>query len=232
MALSDSLLAYYSMEGNANDAVGSNNGTSTNITYSTGNGKILQGGGYNGSTSKIALGAQALTGGAFTISAWVNFASFAADCTIYGQGNTGSNNPIIALSVNDTTTIEVVYRNNSSTGLATTYTVSTLSTGTWYYFAWTCSTTQSNFYLNGSLAGGPTTFTANSGTFDTCNIGVRQRVASDNWMNGAIDEVGIWTRDITSAEVTQLYNAGDGLAYPFPADAVTTHNLLMMGVGT
>ena len=35
------------------------------------------------------------------------------------------------------------------------------------------------------------------------------------WFAGDIDEVGIWSRAITSTEVTALYNSGDGFAYPF-----------------
>ena len=33
-------------------------------------------------------------------------------------------------------------------------------------------------------------------------------------MNGIIDEVGFWNRELTSSEVTDLYNSGAGLAYP------------------
>lgn len=35
--------------------------------------------------------------------------------------------------------------------------------------------------------------------------------------NGRIDEIGLWSRDLSSAEVTELYNSGNGLAYPFAA---------------
>lgn len=33
---------------------------------------------------------------------------------------------------------------------------------------------------------------------------------------GFIDEVGLWDRQLTEAEISELYNQGDGLAYPFP----------------
>jgi hypothetical protein len=33
--------------------------------------------------------------------------------------------------------------------------------------------------------------------------------------NGVIDEIGIWTRVLTPAERTQLWNSGAGLVYPF-----------------
>lgn len=37
-----------------------------------------------------------------------------------------------------------------------------------------------------------------------------------NRMDGGIDSVSIWSRKLTAAEVTALYNGGAGLDYPFP----------------
>ena len=36
-----------------------------------------------------------------------------------------------------------------------------------------------------------------------------------NFLNCYIDEVGIWSRTLTSTEVSDLYNSGSGLQYPF-----------------
>jgi hypothetical protein len=33
--------------------------------------------------------------------------------------------------------------------------------------------------------------------------------------NGKIDEVGIWTKEVTTTEITELYNSGSGKFYPF-----------------
>lgn len=42
---------------------------------------------------------------------------------------------------------------------------------------------------------------------------------NDNqFLNGTVDEVGIWTRVLDGLEVSDLYNGGAGLAYPFDAD--------------
>lgn len=37
-------------------------------------------------------------------------------------------------------------------------------------------------------------------------------------IDGKIDEVGIWTRELTATEVDALYNNGEGLTYPFTED--------------
>jgi hypothetical protein len=40
-------VAYWKLDGDSNDAVGSNNGSDINVTYSTANGKVNQGAGFN-----------------------------------------------------------------------------------------------------------------------------------------------------------------------------------------
>ncbi len=45
-----------------------------------------------------------------------------------------------------------------------------------------------------------------------------------------MDEIGMWSRALTSTEVSQLYNGGNGLQYPFTIVS-TPSRLLMMGVG-
>ena len=46
-------------------------------------------------------------------------------------------------------------------------------------------------------------------------IGVWTGAFPSGNMDGLIDEVGFWKRTLTSGERTQLYNSGNGLAYPF-----------------
>jgi hypothetical protein len=72
-----STVDYWNLEGNSNDA-GSNgfNGTDTAITYLVANGKIGQGAGFNGTSSKIVLGTSnpipTTAGTPFTISCIFN----------------------------------------------------------------------------------------------------------------------------------------------------------------
>mgnify|MGYP001066256040 CR=1 FL=1 len=40
-----------------------------------------------------------------------------------------------------------------------------------------------------------------------------------NFFNGLIDEVGVWDRILTTAEITARYNGGAGLTYPFSTPA-------------
>ncbi len=50
------------------------------------------------------------------------------------------------------------------------------------------------------------------------------------YLNGALDEIGLWTRVLTSTEVTQLYNGGAGLAYPLVVPSGPTNVKTFDGV--
>jgi hypothetical protein len=64
--------AVYHKESSAVDSLGSYDGADTDITYSDANGKIGNGGGYNGATSKINIGQVIDSPGAsFAIAAWI-----------------------------------------------------------------------------------------------------------------------------------------------------------------
>lgn len=54
------------------------------------------------------------------------------------------------------------------------------------------------------------------GSFDSANTFTLGRwIAGGDFMDGAIDEVGIWKRHLTDAELTTLRNGGNGVTYPF-----------------
>jgi hypothetical protein len=75
------------------------------------------------------------------------------------------------------------------------------------------NSTTTQVYLNGVLA----TSTSRSAYNMAFNITIGARVRSSIELpyNGLMDEIGIWGRVLTAAEITQLYNSGSGLTYPF-----------------
>lgn len=44
------------------------------------------------------------------------------------------------------------------------------------------------------------------------------------FLDGSMDEIGVWSRVLTSTEVITLYNSGNGLQYPFSTSAIKTIN--------
>ncbi|NTW31028.1 MAG: hypothetical protein HGB12_00060 [Bacteroidetes bacterium] len=209
------LVSYWKLDessGNAVDAVGSNTLTNTNTaTYPAGkinNGVLTNPSGDRYLIKSSPSGLSGLSD--ITINVWarprvaqiglagtVEFGT-AATAQSCGLGFTASGLCCISYS-ND------VYINYS------------YAVGSWVMYTMTIkgSTKKVNFYANGSYIGTEQTFvnTLNIGsTF--CSIGI-QCPASLNTFDGNIDEAGVWSRVLTTAEISALYNSGAGLQYPF-----------------
>ena len=100
----------------------------------------------------------------------------------------------------------------------------TINDGEWHHIIVTYDGTSGRIYVDGDLDTGPTTMAAPA--YNASNyVGMSTWVinALDNYnIDGTFDEVGYWARELTSAEVTSLYNSGDGFAYPFTVAANKT----------
>lgn len=88
-----------------------------------------------------------------------------------------------------------------------------LPVGEWAFFCGTWDGTQIQMHLNGSPVGpsAPVSVartTESNGTYIGSQSGLQQ------W-DGLIDEVAIWNRALSTADIGQLYNSGTGLTYPF-----------------
>lgn len=221
MALADNLLAYYKFDSNSNDSVGSNNGTDTNITYGTG--KISNSANFNGTSSKVKLGIQSSMTTNFTIAGWVKTTVNNAYKGIYYSGE---NTNAWALFMQNTGKIELL-ENNLAEYVGTTV----LATNTWYHVALVKSGdsgTNLTIYINGTSDG-----TASCGGVQTpttfAYFGIKKESGVDsNFWSGDLDEFGLWDRALSGAEISQLYNSGSGLSYPFSGGGATYIPTIMM----
>jgi hypothetical protein len=71
-----------------------------------------------------------------------------------------------------------------------------------------------NIYFNGVLNGKSTISVSALSSTNPLSIGAKANGGGD-FFPGAINDVGVWNRILTASEVTQLYNDGAGLTYPF-----------------
>ena len=109
-----------------------------------------------------------------------------------------------------------VYNGTNATGWKTS---TTITTGTWYHVVVIKNRTVSpKFYINGALVGTVlrhgTNITLNPGYVTTqyCSLGTDRYAVSTAhaYLNGKMDGVNVWQREITQSEVTELYNSGAG----------------------
>jgi hypothetical protein len=221
-SLLTNLLSVYKAENNANDSLGTNNGTGMGgLLYSSG--KSNQSFIFNGSTAYIALSDNSLNfTDDFTATAWFYTPSAAyAHSGIVGNYNYGTRtgwgvytyqNKLYCEIYNPSGSYSTVYIDNSVVG-AWNQVVMVFKKNTGFYL-----------YMNGVLRDSFTTSNnANAGTSPAYSATQRAYIgvlnySGDWWYAGngyKIDEVYIWNRALTATEITELYNSGSGKFYPF-----------------
>lgn len=223
MALTDNLLSYYRCDeasGNLLDAHGSVTFTDNNTVGAT-TGKILGGRSFNGTNEYFSrsgnFGGGAASGGAFSVSLWLTTDQAARVQQVIGRFAGGK--------------LFQLGQGNSGEGLRVAYGVSPFNSiqvgsnptaGQWYHVVFTFSSSGvGKLYVNGTLIGTAATLTGAFNDSTDINIGRRGGDGTEYW-DGNTDEIGWWSRELASGEVTQLYNSGNGLAYPFSTGVTLT----------
>jgi hypothetical protein len=245
-SLKTSLYAAYNGESNANDSFGSNNGTAVGgLTYTTG--KIGNAFTFNGTNAVVDFSDNIFNNltGDFTVSMWVNLTSlvdrqgffsnyktypstsyeFKGFRIYYGPSGHPSNTGGVRVDIGDGTNPPVNLLTNNY-----------LTTNTWYHIVVTRKfSTSTKIYINGVLS------TSNSSTNNPAlslaypSLGAVQYDSNlYTWYlsnNSKMDAVNIWQKELTQAEITELYNSGNGAQYitndfykPTTNDALNTYN--------
>ena len=185
------------------DYVGGNHGTYNNVTLGM-DGAIANdpntAAGFNGTSSYVGTPLSLNSTPAFTALGWINRAADQANRTgIWGQNDK----------------LEFGYINNNTlqiwTDNALNVTPNPFPNGQWAFLAVVSDGPNIRLYTNGLLAGsraqtlpGDNAFTFNiggGGIFDAIS-------ANGNWFNGQIDDVAVYNRALSAAEVSALYSLG------------------------
>jgi len=182
---------YWRFEGNANDSTANaNHGTATDVTYSTANGKFGQGGGFNGTSSKI-VGAYTFTANqATTIMGWLYCT--ATTSAYRNFMDTLTVKPMIWFDVNQRIEFDasekvstLVYRNQ------------------WVHVAISkpSGNSSATYYVNGKSIGSGNAYAVPSAK-PTWFV----RGTSEYWLGNA-DEVALFDRALTATEIASIYSS-------------------------
>jgi hypothetical protein len=206
------LLAYWKL-----DTTGWIDSSGNGKTLTNNNGVTLGTGKINGdavfdATSFNSLTANISIGSSYTISAWIKIpaSGFAGGaCAI---GSSSNNNSPAIVTTYDVTYFFYGFNGDQDCNPATS--AGPLDLDTWYHIAGTSDAGSSTgkWYLNATLIS-EDLFSSLIGT-DELQLGAYDARALPTF-SGEIDEVGVWNRALTGAEITSLYNAGAGKTYPF-----------------
>lgn len=218
MALTDGLLHYYELQDNNStetDSHGSFDLTVTGATYVS-SGKLGGAYDFDGTDDVIGVSGTSISqideGSTFTISAWFNPDTLSPSTAAFDiVANTNDSASRIVLFVRDSNVRCSVYDGGSFhySNMAS------VSLNTWYHVVVTHdSSNNMTLYLNGVEATTAASIQDNGGN---THFAIGAKRDGGGWRNefkGMIDEVGIWNRELSSSEVSELYNSGNGLAYP------------------
>lgn len=235
MALTTNLVAYYKWDessGNASDSSGNSNTLTNTNTVGYSAALINNGSDFLRTSSRyfsIASGSQTglgVTGNAITMNVWYKGDADMNNriARIYWRlGGTGSYGYQLSTSGNAYTPNNAFVVSLVGTGGGTDYAFGTAgmaTDGTRRMITASYDGTNIFCYVDGTLVSTSGTLSnrltnANAQTFYVGSNG-------GDFLTGQLDEGGIWSRTLTGPEITELYNAGAGLTYPFTVASTFT----------
>ena len=200
--LTNGLVAYYPLDGNANDASGNGlNGVLYNVTATTNRfgqpSSALCFQPTNGSYIDFGSPSSLQFGGDFTVTAWVNFTDGTLNPRVFSNGADygyelytveTSGNRHFGMNIGG-----VKFGSNS-----------TFPPGVWHFVAAQLAGSNASIFVDGAFAG--TVANATVPTFSgDLNFGRKSLDGYDNYWGGAIDDVRFYNRALSSNELAQLY---------------------------
>ena len=218
----DGIVSYYKLDENAantdvDDAHGSNDGTASTNTANLydASGKINSTFDFDGSSEYFTVVTSSLDNqDTISCSGWVYIDSA-------GNGNRRGIIESYGTNIWAGISIEVGTDNKIKTYIPNpTHALSdilidsgTSPTDQWVHIVVVRTDGDNQLWINGVEEDtGTTTSTMSSSNFTCFRVGT-YRGANDRFFDGKIDEVGIWSRALTSTEISELYSSTNGLPY-------------------
>jgi hypothetical protein len=217
--LTTGLVSYWNMQGNSNDYYGSNNGTDTSVSYGTSYGKVAQGANFGGSAYSDMGNVIDQSGSSpFSIAAWFKTIQTGNSALVGKEQNATSPYLGYMLGIGDTTgnagKVDFIIETTASSYIWKQVTTA-YNDGNWHLAIATYSGNQNVsgiiLYVDGTAQSttqsSVTTITGSASNSFPFQIGARQ--GTDNYI-GSVDEVGFWSKALSTQEITDLYNGGAG----------------------
>ena len=197
----EGMVGWWPGDGNADDIVGGNHGTPQgDATFATGMvGEAFSLDGDGDWVELVGAEALSLTNSSFTVDAWVNLSNPRHQDPVLGtRSNVRNEGLALTAAWHDQHPLMSFWFNDLG-GTAV------ISANTWYHLAWryTKSTGEQAIFVNGTLDVSATGHEPFEGT-GTVYIGRD----SGRPFTGLIDEVEIFNRALSDAEIKAIYNAG------------------------
>jgi len=186
--------------GTATDVLYAYNGTATDVTY--GNGRFNEAANFNGSSSYIDLGNNlGLANNSFSFSCWIKNIGTGSNSWVFAAEGSGSTNQKLHIGRDNSN--GKFYIDFWGNGLYSTSQVTTNSIWQNWVITFDSTTKSRKIYLNGSLDNSDTSSSNYLGTGD---INIGQLPSYNQWLQGTLDQVRIFSSALAAGDVEDLYN--------------------------
>ncbi|NDA26835.1 MAG: LamG domain-containing protein, partial [Verrucomicrobia bacterium] len=206
-ALNRGLVAYYPFNGNANDESGNGrNGAVTNAVLTLDRtGTTNRAYQFNGSNSRIVVSGATWPGANSdrSVVVWCKPVSMNQNGNLFtfGDGTRGNTRFSLLLGYNTTTSLGFVGEDNDQI-----FQVGNLANGAWHQLAITMNAGTLTVYLNGVALPSFVKSLNTDGSMPLV-IGANSLTRNDEFFNGSLDELRVYSRALSATEISQLYQA-------------------------
>src|SRR6266700_2912264 len=184
---------------------------------------------YGNAFSTDTNGLPIFRAGAYSVLMWLKYASPATARFIFSEGSTNSTSPILLFQTGqalaNSNKFDVILRNDAGVTLINhAATASIVFDGAWHHVAWVDNRGTVSVYVDGVLDANSATFhylyVDGSLTLNNLSIAnLLRTMAGTTTFPGSVDDVAIWERALTQAEVNHVRT--NGIPPPIPARAPT-----------
>jgi hypothetical protein len=164
----------------------------------------------------------------YTVALWVNGVGATqggtgtGDRRVFSEGSDSSNTPLFnigtdsAAAATRTNIVDMFIRNDANTAVVNHIKSARMAyDGTWHHLAWVEDNGSGRLYIDGQLDATVFNYGRTPLTLNTISVGGIQRAAAGSWFAGLIDDVAIWERTLTQAEIQDVM--ANGITTPVPA---------------
>jgi len=201
-----SLVSYYRLEGDGNDEKGTNNFTSTGVTYSSNYGVFGQGGSFDGTVNSYLMKTSfsGFPTTELTVSCWVKTSD--DNCGIISYASTSSDNEVLLFHNGNQLSVYI-------RGVAVASNV-VFNDNNWNHctLTWKSTTGKTCLYKNGKLVFSAIVSSGVSLTGDGALVVAQEQDSVGGGFDGAqamsgyVDEICLFNRELTAFEVYGLYS--------------------------
>jgi hypothetical protein len=231
--LPSGIVAWYKAEGNANDAIGNNNGTAVGVTYGPGEvGQTFQ---FNGHGDVSVPDSPSLETPQVTVEAWVKSAVAGPTAEFNYKDLVEDDGGAYGLYTSVDGGLAFFISDGINAPFLSPEAGPGIWDGQWHHVAGTFDGSTVRLYVDGKQVGSgtpaPVNINHNISSIHNLQLGGVAEFPSSGF-DGSIDELSVYNRPLSASEIQAIYNAGSAGKSGTPGDGSASGVVVDLPLGT